>query len=318
MSETIQLGDFRAACEEAIRGAQLRATQLAQSLEGVVLEPKGGPKTNRMPYGFDVDKGRRLLASEGALMKRMKDVAYNAAKSLDLCSVNELPVIGILPEDVWLKICAERQLFTLWVNREGQVTASTSSLRAAQVAAMRKVRERNFFGQRRSYDKLELLRARAQRKITKDFFERTNRVSMMLDVFPHFGQFVETHESDKVSVSFPEPPADFGKALLKLDGLGWKLAVVVEADAINIDSYVLETLAKIDESISELEGQRRHANREKFFTLADPDPILTFKYWERGHEEGPVRVIVAQYGEWPFELAAVKRAIEEDLTQTAG
>jgi hypothetical protein len=29
-------------------------------------------------------------------------------------------------------------------------------------------------------------------------------------------------------------------------------------------------------------------------------------------------VIVAQYGKWPLELAAMKRAIEEDLSQIPG
>jgi hypothetical protein len=321
MLQTTQLGDFRAACEEAIRGAQTRATQLERSLQGAAPEPKGGEKTKRTPYGFDVDKGRRLVANEAALMKRMNDVAQNAANAQEWCVSNGVPIIGILPEDVWLKICASRQLFTFWMNPRGDAQVSNTALDKAQSEIYDRVKDRNIFGMRRSYEMQELLRVRMKRAITRRFFERRNRVSMLLDLFPDFGQSDLGYSARWVPIRFPEPPEDFGKALLKLDGLRQRIAVVVEADAVNIDQYVAETLADIDEKVSDLEGKRREVRREafrEFFTIAEPDPILTFKTSFHGHEEGPVRVIVAQYGKWPLELAAMKRAIEEDLSQIPG
>lgn len=322
MLQTTELGDFRAACEEAIRGAQARAKQLERSLQGVVPEPKSGANTKRTPYGFDVDKGRRLLANEAALMKRMNDVAQNAAQAIEWCAAKDLPVIGVLPEDVWLRICASQQLFTLWVNQQGEVQASNAALENTMMEAQRRVRERNLLGLRRSWETMELLRAHAERAAIKRFFERRNRVSVMLNLFPHFGQFTADHRYGQwVPIRFPEPPEEFGRALLKLDGLHQQIAVVVEAGAINVEQYAAELLADFDEKITGLQGKRRRARREEvreFFTLSEPDPILTFKIHFHGHDQGPVRVIVAQYGNWPLELGAIKQAIDEDLNQLPG
>lgn len=320
MLQATGLSDFRAACDEAIHGAQARAKALEYGLQGVTPEPKGGEKTQRTPYGFDVDKGRRLVANEAALMKHMNDVAQNAHHAHAWCVTHDVPVLGILPEDVWVKICASRQLFTLWMQHDGTVQASRVALRTAQEEASKQVGSRNWYGGDRSYETMEILRARAERTATQRFFERRNRVSVMLDLFPDFGQgeYRSSWDASKVPVRFPEPPEEFSKALLKLAGLRQQIAVVVEAGAISLDQYVAELLAEMDMKIAGLEGQRREARRQalrQFFALSDPDPILTFKMTFSGHDSGPVRVIVAQYGQWPLELAAVKQAIQDDLRQ---
>lgn len=320
MLQTTGLSDFRAACDEAIRGAQDRAKALGHGLQGITPEPKGGEKTKRVPFGFDVDRGRRLIANESALMKRMNDVAQNATHALSWCVSHDVPVLGILPEDVWVKICASRQLFTLWMDRDGTVKASHVALNKARKEVSDRVSDKGWFGGQRSYETMKLLRARAERVATQRFFERRNRISLMLDLFPDFGQAGHRHDwqDPKVPVRFPEPPEEFAKALLKLDGLRQQIAVVVEAGAISLDQYVTELLAEMDTEIAELEGQRREARREavrRFFSFSEPDPILTFKISFSDHDAGPVRVIVAQYGKWPLELAAVKQAIQEDLRQ---
>lgn len=188
MFQTIELSDFKAICEGAIRDAQARAKALERSLQGVTLESQGSEKTKRFPFGFDVNQGHRLIANEAALMKRMNDVAQNAHHALTWCVSHDVPVLGILPEDVWVKICASRQLFTLWMGRDGTVRASHTALNKAQKEASDRVSHWGWFGTKRSYETIQLLQAREKRNATQRFFERRNRVSVMLDLFPDFGQ----------------------------------------------------------------------------------------------------------------------------------
>ena len=320
MSQIDPLRAFRVTCDDIIANVYKYAERLEHALGGREISLE---ETGRQPYGFNVDASRLCLFRQNETMRHMYAVAENAVSAMALCNKNDVPVIGILPENVWLKICEEHQLFTLWMNPDGEAVVSTIALTKAQ-GEISDISHRNIFGMKRSYDTRELLHARAKRKNTRYFFERRNRVSVMLDLFPRYGQTGEVslygnyRDGELVPVRFPQPPVNFGDAVLKLKKLSQRVAVVVEANAIDISAYITNTLADIDVEIARFERKRREANRatvRKLLASFEPDPILTFKYFERYGEDHAVRVIVSQYGKWPLELAAIKRLAEEDLSR---
>lgn len=312
MLQVAQREELKALSRSAIAFADAKASAMKSKLDGIDIEIKPGDdkELQTRPFGFDVHRAKREFLEEKTFMQYLQRVATDGANALAWCKEKGVPVLAILPETVWVGICIKAELFTLWPNKEGKVLASCSEESEFVQQAKRNVRKNTFFGfgRRKNYDVLERDYNIAAKKATEHYFYKRNRKALMLGLFPGYTNPESTYNANWVDVRFPTPDADFGKALLILQKHHVKIGITVEADAIDISQYAKESVEFYERKIrnqNEAISRRRREELQALFA-PQPDPILTF-------QEGIVRVIVAQYGNWPLEFMAIKNALEQDL-----
>lgn len=312
MLQVAQREELETLSRSAIAFAGTRASAMKLRLDGVDIEIKPGDdkESQTRPFGFDVHRAKREFLEEKTFMQYLQSVATDGSNALAWCKEREVPVLAILPETVWVGICTKAELFTLWPNQEGKVLASCSEESEFVQQEKRKVREKTLFGfgWRKNYDVMERDRNVAAKKATEHYFYKRNKKALMLGLFPNYTNPESTYNANWVDVRFPTPDADFGKALLILQKHRAKIGITVEADAIDVSQYAKESVEVYEREIrkqNEAISRRRKEELQALFA-PQPDPILTFP-------SGKVRVIVAQYGNWPLELVAIKNALEQDL-----
>jgi hypothetical protein len=289
-----------------VEKAKRKALEIESKLSGITITEDSKESLTHMPYGFDVNKAKREFLQERNFMLYLNNVGQHASLAMEKCKSIGVPVIAVLPEKVWQKVYKDARLFDLWPKENGDIYVSTITRDEVISNAMDKVKTKRFFGSRKNYDLLKYQKALAKRKALIDFFKGRDNFSLMLDLFPN-----QTSEDDSnyynrdcTTISFPEPDVDFGRALLILKKNRIQPGFTLEADAIYLDDYGDSLIRECDEEINRSVKQKEE--RKLKANVNELDPILSFRY-------ETVRVLVAQYGDWPLELKAIRAALEEDL-----
>jgi hypothetical protein len=310
MLEVAQRKEIEKLYRSAIDFAGAKAATMKLLLDGMNIEinPDDEKESKTRPYGFDVHRAKRELIEDKAFMQYLCDVATDGAKALAWCEQHNIPVIAILPESVWASVCKQAELFTLWPNEHGKVPVSRDAQDEFIRKAEHNVRETTLLGWRKEYDRIKLDRSIAAKKAAEHYFYKRKKKALMLELFPDFVSSPGRYNTAWVDVRFPTPDADFGKALLALQKHHMNVGIVVEADAIDVSKYADAVVEYYENQIlttrEKISRDRKEMVRSFFFP--DPDPILTTTF-------GKVRIVIAQYGNWPLELTAIKTAIEADL-----
>lgn len=291
--------------------ASIQANTLKASLANIDMQISADDarEVQTYPYGFDVHKAKREYMERKNFMDYLETVGKDGADALVWCREREIPVLAILPETVWSKVCVDAELFTLWPSQDGEVGVSTGEYDRYIREALSHARSKDstWYGRRKTYQEHALERALHAKAAAQHFLLGQSKKSLLRALFPGY---VSNSSSMRIRVRYPVPDETFGLALLRLKKARIPVGIVVEADAIDVSEFIGYALKQRDrdierarEAVAAEEVRRRVAH-----ALGRDDwcPILTFCH-------GKVRVIVAQYGNWPIEIKAVQAALEQDL-----
>ncbi len=310
----------------AIKRAREISTVERRSFDNIdtsVFPSRPDDKLTSRPYGFDVHQAyREYLETKEYLEYLERMVRASEEMRVDL-EKKAIPLIAIIPERAWEKICKDAGLFMLFPDQQGVISVSGDALHDACRTAVANLHRPGFWGsfmgrnlERMSYERRKLVDAQTEATVTRQFFTGRKKQSLMLDLIPTQDTRRVTLWSDRIEVNFPVPDAQFGRTLLMLQKLSWQMGVVVEADAIDVSSYAQEMIAKAERKTREAREDVRIAEKQ---VPCPPCPILTHTrapHTNRGEKrQWGVTAIMAQYGHFPLELQAIEKALEQDFSR---
>ncbi len=306
----------------AIAHAKQNASAVHQKLNdlGYDINHRDDKDLSESIYGFDVHHAARALAQERDHMRYLERVAGDADNLLKFCKERELPIIAILPERVWTRICLEAELYTLWPDEYGKVYLSLDAFEKYSNAQSDKVNCRYFWGlgPRKAYDKLALEHAQCKLKAVRYYLKGRKRDVLLKELFPNYSSAKQL-PAQKVEVKYPIPDATFGEALAKVRGWGMDISITLQGDAIDISGFIDEKIAMEEDEFNRLKESKKRMDFLTFtslkaaFRVSEPDPILVIR--KDGYSKNPSTAcaVIAQYGDWPFEFSAIEQALKEDL-----
>ncbi len=275
-------------------------------------------------FGFDF-LGNNKEEDENLYRKFKKHIEYLGAVGTDtdhirrICRRDGIPIVGIIPTKVLLKLCETHHLSMFAPDSEGRVEIATGTLQKIGNEAANKVERYTFWGEKK-YNRVLYEESVAAYEAVKAFIKETDRYDLFKTLFPETG----IHERPRnvrlrshIKLNFPISDTHFEISFRKCLLSKLQPIVIVNPKDVDIEDFLGHYLQEKKKDIARSGYNKRrswfskkkkkvHDEPATSAPPSHPSPLLAIAH-------GSVHVLVAQHGNWLLTPETIKHAVRKSL-----